>query len=310
MEYHRIPKTDIKISILGVGTNGVGGHNLFPNLDENKGAAMVRSALDEGINLVDTADAYGFGRSEEIIGEVIKSRRQDVVLATKGGLEYTNDGTTFNNRPEYLKQAVENSLKRLQTDYIDIYYLHFPDSDVPLSEAIGALSRLKEEGKIRAIGISNVSAEQLSEANRHNDISVLQSWYNMLDRSAEDELLPYCNEQGISFIPFGPLAYGLLSGHYTKDFTPSYDDHRSSHPLFAPGLYEDTIDRVSELKEIADKKGTTVSNLALAWLLAQQNVAAVIPGGKGPDRVQENLRALSVKLSKEEKELIEEVLDN
>ena len=176
--------------------------------------------LTHGVNFIDTADIYGLGRSEELVGEVIKEfKREELVVATKGAQNFTDlDDVKTDNRPEYLSEAIEKSLQRLQLDYLDLYYLHFPDNVTPFAESIGELVRLKEEGKIRSIGISNVSLEQLKEANANGDISVLQSPYNMLDRSAEKDLLPYCIENNISFIPYGPLAFGLLGGGITKDF--------------------------------------------------------------------------------------------
>ena len=198
----------------------------------------------------------------------------------------------------------------MQLDYVDLYYLHFPDNETPFAESIGELARLKEEGKIRAIGISNVSLEQLKEANANGDISVLQSPYNMLDRSAEAELLPYCIENNISFIPYGPLAFGLLGGEFTKDSKLDPQDWRNSIPLFQGEQFNKTLETVEKLKEFATQKETTLPNLALAWLLAQEGVDAVIPGGKRKERIRENIQASEISLSKEELNIINEILNN
>ena len=221
------------------------------------------------------------------------------------------DGTVKpDNRPEYLRDAVEKSLQRLQLDYIDLYYLHFPDGETPLTESIGELARLKEEGKIRSIGISNVSLEQLKEANANGDISVLQSPYNMLDRSAEAELLPYCIENNISFIPYGPLAFGLLGGDSQK--TRSSILRIGAIPfLYSKGNnIQQTLAKVDKLKEFASKKETTLPNLALAWLLAQEGVDAVIPGGKRKERIRENSQASDIVFSAEELANLNDVLKN
>jgi myo-inositol catabolism protein IolS len=310
MKYTKLKKSNIEVSVIGLGTNAVGGHNLFQNLNEEDGKDFVREALKNGVTFIDTADIYGPGRSEELVGEVLKEfNREDYVIATKGAQKWSSDGSIkTNNRPEYLRDALENSLQRLQLDYVDLYYLHFPDGETPFAESIGELARLKEEGKIRSIGISNVSLEQLKEANANGDISVLQSPYNMFDRSAEAELLPYCIENNISFIPYGPLAFGLLGGGFTKDSKLDEQDWRNSIPLFQGDQFQQTLTKVDKLKEFALKKDTTLPNLALAWLLAQEGVDAVIPGGKRKERIRENTQASDIVLSNEELAIINDIL--
>jgi myo-inositol catabolism protein IolS len=310
MKYTKLKKSNIEVSVIGLGTNAVGGHNLFQNLNEEDGKDFVREALKNGVTFIDTADIYGPGRSEELVGEVLKEfNREDYVIATKGAQRWSSDGSIkTNNRPEYLRQALEKSLQRLQLDCVDLYYLHFPDGETPFAESIGELARLKEEGKIRSIGISNVSLEQLKEANANGDISVLQSPYNMFDRSAEAELLPYCIENNISFIPYGPLAFGLLGGGFTKDSKLDEQDWRNSIPLFQGDQFQQTLTKVDKLKEFALKKDTTLPNLALAWLLAQEGVDAVIPGGKRKERIRENTQASDIVLSNEELAIINDIL--
>ncbi|SDN68659.1 aldo/keto reductase [Bacillus sp. OK048] len=312
MKYTTLKKSELKVSEIGLGTNAVGGHNLFQNLKEADGIDFVREALNNGVNFIDTADIYGLGRSEELVGEVIKEfNRNDIVIATKGAQHWSPDGSVrTDNRPKYLREAVEKSLQRLQLDFVDLYYLHFPDNETPFTESIGELARLKKEGKIRAIGVSNVSIEQLKEANAHGDISVLQSPYNMLDRSAEAELLPYCVENNISFIPYGPLAFGLLGGGFTKNTTIDSQDWRNSIPLFQGEQFQQTLETVDKLKEVAAQKETSLPNLALAWLLAQEGVDAVIPGGKRKERILENIHASEIILSKLEITMISDILRN
>ncbi len=310
MNYTKLKKSNFEVSTIGLGTNAVGGHNLFQNINEQDGKDFVREALNLGVTFIDTADIYGLGRSEELVGEVLKEfNREDLVIATKGSQNFTNlDDVKTDNRPEYLREAVEKSLQRLQLDYVDLYYLHFPDNVTPFAESIGELARLKEEGKILSIGISNVSLEQLKEANVHGDISVLQSPYSMLDRSAEEALLPYTIENEISFIPYGPLAFGLLGGGFTKESKLEAGDWRQSVPLFQGEQFIQTLDKVEQLKEFAVSKNTTLPNLALAWLLAQKGVDAVIPGGKRKERIRENVQASDIRLSKEELNLIDSIL--
>lgn len=225
-------KTNLQVLPLGLGANAVGGHNLFPGLNDETGRNIVRSALDHGINFIDSAFIYGPGRSEELIGEVLKERggRDNVVIATKGAHVITGDKITLDNSPAFLRQSVEDSLKRLQTDYIDLYYIHFPDESTPKDEAVGELKKLKDEGKIRAIGVSNFSIDQLKEANKDGHVDVLQSHYNLLHRDAEQDLLPYTQEHGISFVPYFPLASGLLGGKYKQGDT--FSDIRKNDPLF------------------------------------------------------------------------------
>lgn len=307
MKFSVLQKTDMQISALGLGTNAVGGHNLYKNLNEETGKDFVRAAFDHGITFIDTADVYGKGRSEELVGEVLKEYdRSRFIIATKGGSDWRSG--TKNNAPAYLRRALEESLERLQLDYVDLYYIHWPDGETPISEAVAELSRLKKEGKIKAIGVSNVSLEQLKEANSTDEISAVQLAYNMLNREIEQDILPYCVENKISVIAYGPLAFGILGGTYTEDFVLEDGDWRNSVPLFQEGNFEKNIRIVEQLKRVADKKGTDVSNLALAWLLEQPGVDAVIPGGKKPEQVLSNIAASDIRLEAEVLNEIDQIL--
>ncbi len=309
MNFISFKKTDLRVSRIGLGTNAIGGHNLFAHLDEEQGKMMVTEALHQGITFFDTADVYGFGRSEELLGEMLKKRRSDIVVATKGGIEKLPNGSTrINNQPTYLRSALEKSLKRLQTDFVDLYYIHFPDLNTPLIEAVGELTRLKQEGKIRAIGISNVNLEQLKEANQHDAIAVLQSPYHVFDRSAKEYLIPYCIQNQISFIPYGPLAFGILGGKYTEKFKLNDNDWRKGLPLFEEEIFKNNLLRVEKLKQLSIQKETSLSNLALSWLLSQEGIDTVIPGGKRPEQVIENAKACDVILSENDLKMIEHIL--
>ncbi len=311
MRYTTLKKTNLRISRIGLGTNAVGGHNLFENINEEAGKKFVEAALEEGITFLDTADIYGKGRSEELIGQVISGRpRNEIVLATKGSQNWqTADGSVqTDNSPAYLRQAFEASLKRLQTDYIDLYYIHFPDGKTPIGEAVAELVKWKEEGKIRAIGVSNLSFEQLQEANVHGDINALQMPYHLLDRSVEKDILPYCVENDISFIPYGPLAFGLLGGKYTKEFTLAPNDWRRSVSLFSSDEFENSLAKVEQLKKVAANKNSTVSHLSLAWLLSQNGVDSVIPGGKHPEQIRDTAKASRLLLTAEDLSQIDDIL--
>ncbi|MGE7920132.1 aldo/keto reductase [Viridibacillus sp. NPDC093762] len=310
MNYTSIKKQDISISTIGLGANAVGGHNLFENLNEEDGKELVKVALNNGVTLIDTADIYGPGRSEELVGEVLQSfPREQYILATKGARMQNEQGEIVsNNAPDYLRSACEASLKRLGLDYIDIYYIHFPEQGASLELAVTELVKLKQEGKIRVIGISNVTLEQLKEANSAGNIDVVQLEYNMLNRAIEEDILPYCIEQQIAVVAYGPLAFGILGGKYTKDLKLDSCDWRNRVELFKAGNFEANLTKVERLKEIALKKDTTVGNLAIAWLLAQKGITAVIPGGKKTNQLLENLKASEIKLTAEDLASIEEII--
>ena len=303
----RIGKTDLVVNPIGLGTNAVGGHNLYQNLDEEAGKELVRTALDHGINFLDTAFIYGPERSEELIGEVLKERgnRSEAIVATKGAHKFVGQDEVFDNSPAFLKKEVERSLKRLQTDYIDLYYIHFPDEDTPKDEAVGALKQLKDEGKIRAIGVSNFSIEQLKEANKDGYVDVYQGEYNLLQREAEKELLPYTKEHNISFIPYFPLASGLLAGKYNKEMM--FNDLRAELPYFQKEVFGQHLEKVEQVRKIADTKNAEVAHVVLAWYLTRDSIDVLIPGAKRADQVLNNLKTLEVQLTAEEIQEIDRI---
>ena len=307
IKYTRIGKTDLLVNPIGLGTNAVGGHNLFPNLDEEAGRELVKTGLAQGINFLDTAYVYGLGRSEEIIGEVVKDRgsRSEIVIASKAAHKLTGNDMVLDNSPAFLKQAVEESLKRLQTDYIDLFYIHFPDQATPKDEAVGALKQLKDEGKIRAIGVSNFSLDQLKEANKDGYVDVYQGEYNLLSRGAETELFPYVTEQQISFVPFYPLASGLLTGKYASKADISEKNRK--RPQFQEGIFEQNLEKIEQVRNIASKKDAEVAQVILAWYLSRPCIDVIIPGAKRADQVLHNLKTLTVQLTSEEIEEINRI---
>lgn len=296
----QLGKSDLRVNPIGLGTNAVGGHNFFPGSDEEAGKQLVRTAIENGINLLDTAFMYGPGRSEELIGEVVKEsgKRSELVIATKVSPKFVDGKMLMDNSPAFLKEEVEKSLKRLQTDYIDLLYIHYPDQDTPKDEAVGALKQLKDEGKIRAIGISNFSPDQLKEANKDGFVDVFQGEYNLLNRKAEQAYFPYMIENKISFIPYFPLASGLLTGKYTKDSV--FKDFRASMPYFQGEAFAQNLDKVERVRRIADAKGVEVAHVVLAWYLTRDAIDVIIPGAKRAEQVLNNLKTVDVHLSHEE----------
>lgn len=291
---------------IALGTNAVGGHNLYPNLDEEQGKDVVRQAINHGINLLDTAYIYGPERSEELVGEVVKEYpREQIKIATKGPHEFDeNQEVHQNNQPEYLKQQVENSLKRLQTDYIDLYYIHFPDDNTPKDQAVAALQELKEQGKIKAIGVSNFTLDQLKEANKDGYIDVVQLEYNLLHRENE-AVLQYCVDHQITFIPYFPLVSGILAGKY--DENTKFSDHRTTRRDFIPGVFEENVRRVKALESLAAAHQTSIANIVLAFYLTRPAIDVIIPGAKRAEQVVENIKAADIVLSDDEIQYIDEL---
>ncbi|XRE62831.1 aldo/keto reductase [Staphylococcus aureus] len=305
-QFVNLGKSDVEVFPIALGTNAVGGHNLYPNLDEEQGKDVVRQAINHGINLLDTAYIYGPERSEELVGEVVKEYpREQIKIATKGSHEFDeNQEVHQNNQPEYLKQQVENSLKRLQTDYIDLYYIHFPDDNTPKNQAVAALQELKEQGKIKAIGVSNFTLDQLKEANKDGYVDVVQLEYNLLHRENE-AVLQYCVDHQITFIPYFPLASGILAGKY--DENTKFSDHRTTRRDFIPGVFEENVRRVKALESIAAAHQTSIANIVLAFYLTRPAIDVIIPGAKRAEQVIENIKAADIVLSDDEIQYIDEL---
>ncbi|MCH4056896.1 MAG: aldo/keto reductase [Lactobacillaceae bacterium] len=305
----QIGKSKVQANPLGLGTNAVGGHNLFPDLNDATGVKIVQTALDAGITVLDTAFAYGLGESEKLIGQAIKGYdRSKIIIATKAAQHLQADGSmTIDNSPAFLTQAVEDSLKRLQTDYLDIFYIHFPDDQTPKNEAVAALQKLKEAGKIRAIGVSNFSLAQLKEANQDGYVDVDEEQYSLLHQEIATERFAYLREHQISFVPFFPLASGLLTGKYEQEMTFPENDIRHDNPDFQGQRFQDIIATVDQLKPLAEKYQVTVAQLVLAWYIKNPDIAVVIPGAKKIAQVASNAKALTVALSDADYQTITEL---
>lgn len=305
--FTELGKSGIKVHPIALGANAVGGHNLYQNLDEDAGRQVVRDAIDAGVTLIDTAYIYGPERSEELVGEVVKEyNREDIVIATKAAHAFDESGNQyFDNSPEFLRQSVEDALKRLQTDYIDLFYIHFPDEETPKDEAVEALAELKSQGKIRSIGVSNFSIEQLKEADRNGHVDVYQGQYNLFDRSAEKDLLEYTADNQITFVPYFPLAAGLLAGKYDKN--TKFEDLRADLPFYKEEQFEENLRKVDELKKMAEDKGEEVAHIVLAFYLTRPSMDLLIPGAKNGEQIRSNLRAAEIELTEAEINRIDEI---
>lgn len=301
MKTRKLGQSGIDITEIGLGTNYVGGHNLYATVDEDEGIRLVHQAIEHGITFIDTADIYGMGRSEELVGRALAGRRHEVVLATKGAVMFDGKQRTgISNDPAYLRQALEASLQRLTCDYVDLYYIHNPDKTTPPEEAFGALMQFKEEGLIRAAGVSNFDVSELESALKAGPIDALQCRYNLLQRDVESDLLPFCQNHQISFIPWGPLAFGLLGGAYSRNFQLPENDWRSRSGVFDPEVYTKNLDIVDQLRMIATGKGMPTAHVAMRWLLSRPAVASVIAGAKRVDQVEQNAQAGRLDLTSED----------
>ncbi len=285
------------MTVVGIGCNNFGGR-----IDEKRTEEVINAALDAGINFFDTADTYANGKSEELLGRFLGVRRSDAIIATKFGLEMEGQGKGA--RRDYIRKAFDASLRRLKTDYIDLYQQHIPDPDVPIAETLGALDELVKAGKVREIGCSNFSAQQLREAaaasaSRPGSASfvAVQNEYSLLHREPEDEVLAECERQGLAFLPFFPLKSGLLTGKYRRG-QPIPDGTRvAKFERYRNLLTDDNLEKVEALIEFAESRGHTLLELAFSWLLAHRVVASVIAGATSAQQVQDNAAAATWKLT-------------
>ncbi|QEA31472.1 aldo/keto reductase [Secundilactobacillus malefermentans] len=304
----KIGKSDVQATALGLGTNAVGGYNLFPNLKDEDGLELVKTGLNNGIKLLDTAFVYGLGHSEELVGQAMKEfDRHSFALATKGAQDFSTGEQVIDNSPAFLTAQVEASLKRLDTDYIDVYYIHFPDHDTPKAEAVGALERLKEQGKIRAIGLSNFSLAQIKEANADGYVDVVEDEFSLLHQDHAVDMMPYLKENGISFVPYFPLASGLLTGKYDHDVKFPKDDIRSQISDFQEPRYSNALAAIEKVRPIAGEHNASVAQTVLAWYMKNPLISVVIPGAKKASQVEANAKAMDVELSDAEYKAIDDV---
>ncbi len=288
----------LEVSALGLGCMGMS--EFYGPTDETEAIATIHRSLELGITLLDTADVYGPFTNEELVGRAIRDRRDRVVLATKCGIVRDPVKRTMraiNGRPEYIREACEASLRRLGVDHVDLYQLHRMDPNVPIEESVGAMADLVRAGKTRAIGLSEVGPNTLRRAFAVHPVASLQSEYSLLTREVETAVLPACRELGVGFLAYSPLGRGLLSGRFRSraDFGP--DDYRQFSPRFAEGAFEANLDLALRAAKVAERKGCTPAQLALAWLLASGDEIVPIPGTKSRARLEENAGAARIALS-------------
>jgi aryl-alcohol dehydrogenase-like predicted oxidoreductase len=296
----------LNVSVVGLGCNNFGGR-----LNAEATADVIMAAIDAGINFLDTADIYGGTKSEEFIGRALKHRRDQVVLATKFGHKIDNEHKGA--RPEYVHRAAEDSLRRLATDHIDLYQLHTPDPEVPIGETLGALNELMKAGKVREIGCSNFSAQQIRDAEAAvapgaaRFVSV-QNHYNLFNREPEAEVLPECERLGIAFLPYFPLASGLLTGKYRQGQPVPEGARLSSGDHAARMRSDENLDRVEALIRMAESQNHTILELAVSWLLSRPVVASVIAGATKVEQVRANVKAADWKLNSDDLARIDQIM--
>lgn len=307
MKKRIIGNGNLSVGAIGLGCMGMS--EFYGTGDEKESVRTIHRALDLGVTLLDTADMYGVGRNEELVGKAIAGRHGEVVVATKFGCVRCEDGgfLGISGRAEYVKRACEASLKRLGVDTIDLYYQHRVDPDTPIEETVDAMAALVKEGKVRFIGMSEASAQTIRRAHAVHPVTAVQTEYSLWSRDVEDEVLPVCRELGIGFVPYSPLGRGFLTGRIrtTDDFAA--DDFRRYVPRFQGENFQRNLVLVDLVKELAAQKGCRPSQLALAWLLAQGESIVPIPGTKRISYLEENVAAADVLLTAEDLKRIDEI---
>jgi aryl-alcohol dehydrogenase-like predicted oxidoreductase len=322
VKYVTLGRTELHVSRICFGTLWTGG------FDEAEAIGAIHRALELGVTFFDTAEGYGGGKNEEVLGRALRGRRHEVVIATKGGLDVGQFGDRYprstevhtnmagkvapgrfrNSHPTYIAASIDGSLKRLQTDHVDLYQIHYPNTTVPFADTLGALVRAREAGKIRYIGVSNFSLPQLQEWQAAGPLHSLQSLYNMLDRDLERDVLPWCLTQGVGFLPYSSLAHGLLTGKFDENTAFPAGDMRRDLRVFQPEHYQTNLRVVAKLRNEAASMRLTCAQLALAWTAAQPGVTCALTAAKNAAQASDNARAGDVTLSAEQQAAVGRIL--
>lgn len=299
MEMRKLGGTPIRISAVGLGLMSMSG--VYGNANDDESIGVIHHAIDRGINHLDSADMYGWGHNEQLLGRALKGKRDKVVVATKFGQVKSADGKQgIDGRPEYVMQACEASLKRLGIEVIDLYYQHRVDPNVPIEDTVGAMKRLVEQGKVRALGLSEARPETIRRAHKVHPIAAVQNEYSLLYRKEGEETLQATRDLGITLVAYAPLGRSMLTGTVHGKADLPEGDRRLQHPRFQGENLDKNVTLVERIEAIAREKKCTPAQLALAWLLAQGGDVVAIPGTKRKQRVDENLAALAIKLSRED----------
>src|SRR5689334_12861892 len=304
----RLGRDGPEISAIGLGCMGMS--EFYGQGDDSESIATIHHALDRGVTFLDTADMYGWGRNEELVGRAIRDRRDDVFLATKFGNVRGPNGEFLGVRgdPEYVRSACEASLKRLNVETIDLYYQHRVDTNVPIEDTVGEMVRLKEEGKIRFLGLSEAVPQTIRRAHAVHPITAVQTELSLWSRDAQAEVIPTVRELGIGYVAYSPLGRGFLSGRFKSPADFPEDDFRKNHPRFQGENFEKNLQLVEEVEAMAKEKGCTTAQLALAWVLAQGDDIVPIPGTKHVKYLDENIGALDVRLTDEDQKRLDAIL--
>jgi aryl-alcohol dehydrogenase-like predicted oxidoreductase len=315
MKTRKLGWTALELTTVGIGTFPIGGAEWFAGWgpqDDRESIAMIQRALELGINWIDTAPVYGLGRAEQVVGDALKGVAKKPIIATKLGLVWDEHGEVSGVlKRESVRREVEASLRRLGIDVIDLYQIHWPRPDEDIEEAWTAMAELVQEGKVRYIAVSNCSVEQMERLGRIHRVASLQPPYSMIIRDVEDEILPYCGKNDIGVVPYSPMQRGLLTGKFTKERVAALDkrDHRLREPYFQEPQLSINLEFVDRLRSIADKRGKTLAQLSIAWVLRIPEVTAAIVGARRPSQIEETAGAADWELDDEEIKKIDALLE-